>query len=39
MGIVCPNIEMQYSVFCSNKKEGETPVLRHPLMADKGLLK
>ena len=39
MGIVCPNIEMEYSVFCSNKKEGETPILRHPLMANKELLK
>ena len=39
MGIVCPDNNIQYSVFCTEKKEGETPILRHPEMVNKELQK
>ena len=39
MGITCSDIGIQYSVFCTEKKEGETPIMRHPDMANKELQK
>ena len=39
MGIICSDIGIQYSVFCTEKKEGETPIMRHPDMANKELQK
>ena len=39
MGITCSDEEVQYSVFCSEKKEGETPIMRHPEMVNKELQK
>ena len=39
MGIACSDVGIQYSVFCSEKKEGETPIMRHPLMVNKELPK
>ena len=37
MGITCSDIGIQYSVFCSEKKDGETPIMRHPDMVNKEL--
>ena len=39
MGITCSDVGIQYSVFCSEKKEGETPIMRHPEMVNKELQK
>ena len=39
MGITCSDVGIQYSVFCSEKKEGETPIMRHPGMVNKELQK
>ncbi len=39
MGITCSDHDIQYSVFCSEKKEGETPIMRHPSMVKKELQK
>ena len=39
MGIACSDIGIQYSVFCSEKKPGETPIMRHPAMANRELQK
>ena len=37
MGITCSDVGIQYSVFCSEKKDGETPIMRHPEMVNKEL--
>ena len=37
MGITCSDIGIQYSVFCTEKKEGETQILRHPEIGNKEL--
>ena len=39
MGIACSDVGIQYSVFCSEKKAGETPIMRHPAMANRELQK
>ena len=39
MGITCSDEDIQYSVFCSEKKSGETPIMRHPEMVNKELQK
>ena len=39
MGIACSDEGIQYSVFCSEKKNGETPIMRHPDMVNKELQK
>ena len=39
MGIACSDTGIQYSVFCSEKKDRETPIMRHPLMVNKELPK
>ena len=39
MGIACSDVGIQYSVFCSEKKEGETPIMRHPGMVNRDLQK
>ena len=39
MGITCSDIGIQYSVFCTEKKAGETPIMRHPDMVNKELQK
>ena len=37
MGITCSDVGIQYSVFYSEKKDGETPIMRHPEMVNKEL--
>ena len=39
MGITCSDVGIQYSVFCSEKKEGETPIMRNPEMVNRELAK
>ena len=39
MGITCSDIGIQYSVFCSEKKAGETPIMRNPEMVNRELAK
>ena len=39
MGITCTDVGIQYSVFCSEKKDGETPIMRHPEMVNRELAK
>lgn len=39
MGITCSDVGIKYSVFCSEKKEGETPIMRNPEMVNKELSK
>ena len=39
MGITCLDVGIQYSEFCSEKKDGETPIMRHPKMVNKELQK
>ena len=39
MGITCSDVGIQYSVFCSEKKEGETPIMRNPEMVRRELAK
>ena len=39
MGITSSDNEIQYSVFCSEKKEGETPIMRNPEMVNRELPK
>ena len=39
MGITASDIGIQYSVFCSEKKAGETPIMRNPEMVNRELTK
>ena len=39
MGLACFDTGIQYSVFINEGKKGETPIMRHPLMVNKELLK
>ena len=39
MGIACSDVGIQYSVFCSEEKKGETPIMRHPAMVNRELTK
>ena len=39
MGLACFDTGIQYSVFISEAKKGETPIMRHPLMVNKELFK
>ena len=39
MGITCSDVGIQYSVFCSEEKKGETPVMRNPEMVNRELPK
>ena len=35
MGITASDLGIQYSVFCSEEKKGETPIMRNPEMVNK----
>ena len=39
MGITCSDVGIQYSVFCSEEKKGETPIMRNPEMVNRELPK
>ena len=39
MGITCSDVGIQYSVFCGEKNEGETQIMRNPEMVNKELPK
>ena len=39
MGITASDLGIQYSVFCSEEKKGETPIMRNPEMVNKKLAK
>ena len=38
-GLAASDRNIQYSIFCSEKKDGETPIMRNPQMVGRELVK